>query len=171
MTIDVSDIIKTGSIKRTVEGNVTLGQIEYRGNTFKFFEPLKVEGTISNNDTTIILDADVHTEFITECARCMEDAAANMDFHIEESFIRDDDEENADEDVRTYSGHSLEIDAIIAENFLMNVETGYLCRPDCKGLCPNCGKNLNEGECNCADSQIDPRWAGLLDIMNNSAEE
>ncbi len=40
-----------------------------------------------------------------------------------------------------------------------------LCGPTCRGLCPTCGKDLNEGDCNCADSRIDPRLAGLKDLL------
>jgi uncharacterized protein len=46
----------------------------------------------------------------------------------------------------------------------------FLCHDDCKGLCQRCGKNLNEGECDCSKKEIDPRMAPLqklLDEMNN----
>ena len=59
----------------------------------------------------------------------------------------------------------VDIDDIVANNFLMNVEGKYLCSEDCKGLCQHCGADLNEGDCGCSQENIDPRWAALVDIM------
>ena len=59
----------------------------------------------------------------------------------------------------------VDIDDIVASNFLMNVEGKYLCSEDCKGLCQHCGADLNEGDCGCSQENIDPRWAALVDIM------
>ena len=39
-----------------------------------------------------------------------------------------------------------------------------LCKKDCAGLCPTCGKNLNQGKCDCPDDNIDPRWSKLADL-------
>ena len=55
---------------------------------------------------------------------------------------------------------------MVADNFLMNVEGRYLCSEDCKGLCPQCGADLNVEECGCNNENIDPRWSTLIDIMN-----
>ena len=60
---------------------------------------------------------------------------------------------------------------ILINNFLMNVSGKYLCKEDCKGLCSKCGQDLNVGECNCSDEEIDPRWAALAEIMKNSDTE
>ena len=59
----------------------------------------------------------------------------------------------------------VDIDDIVANNFLMNVEGKYLCSENCKGLCQHCGADLNEGDCGCSQENIDPRWAALVDIM------
>ena len=59
----------------------------------------------------------------------------------------------------------VDIDDIVANNFLMNVEGKYLCSEDCKGLCQHCGADLNEGDCGCSQENIDPRWAALVDII------
>ena len=63
------------------------------------------------------------------------------------------------------SSKIIDIDDIVANNFLMNVEGKYLCSEDCKGLCQHCGADLNEGDCGCSQENIDPRWAALVDIM------
>ena len=46
-----------------------------------------------------------------------------------------------------------------------------LCKPDCAGLCSNCGANLNEGPCNCDKEDVDPRFAALRSLKNELSEE
>jgi uncharacterized protein len=54
---------------------------------------------------------------------------------------------------------------VAREDFLLSIPISAVCRPDCRGLCPKCGKNWNEGPCDCEDDEIDPRWAGLADLF------
>ncbi len=171
MIIDVSNILKESGVSRSVSGEAKLDDIVYRGSGYRFTKPLSVTGTVANNGKNLFVSLHVKAEFITECARCMEDTAASAEFDAEEVFVREDELSSDGEDVRVYTGHTIDVGEVIAENFLMNVSARYLCSPDCKGLCGKCGKNLNKGDCGCIKDDIDPRWAGLLDIMNNSAEE
>ena len=53
---------------------------------------------------------------------------------------------------------------MLREQILLAVPLRVLCIEECKGLCPHCGKNLNEGQCSCAEPLEDPRWAALKDI-------
>ena len=56
------------------------------------------------------------------------------------------------------------------EVVLLDSPSTPLCRPDCAGLCPTCGTNLNEGSCDCAPPPADPRWAGLAGLTGLNAE-
>jgi uncharacterized protein len=72
---------------------------------------------------------------------------------------------DAEAEIGYYSGEGLLLEDALREQVLLAVPLKALCREDCKGLCPHCGKNLNEeGACNCADEVEDPRWAALKDI-------
>jgi uncharacterized protein len=53
----------------------------------------------------------------------------------------------------------------LREQILLAMPMHLLCRPDCKGLCPNCGQNLNEGPCQCSTENIDPRLAVLKKLL------
>ena len=59
----------------------------------------------------------------------------------------------------------LDLDALAEEDVVLNLPSKVLCKEDCKGLCPQCGKNLNDGPCDCKEP-VDPRLAGLLDLLN-----
>ncbi|HEY6146875.1 MAG TPA: DUF177 domain-containing protein, partial [Thermoanaerobaculia bacterium] len=66
-----------------------------------------------------------------------------------------------DLDVYFYDEPEVSVAPIVEERIQMAVPMKPLCREDCLGLCPTCGKDLNQGPCNCRDEAIDPRWEAL----------
>ena len=85
-----------------------------------------------------------------------------------EFFIRDEDHNDQDGDVYIYSGYQIDVTDAIIDCLVMNIDSRYLCTPDCKGLCPTCGTNLNFETCSCADDSIDPRWEKLKALMDDN---
>ena len=67
-------------------------------------------------------------------------------------------------------GYSIDTDALLRNEISLNWPVKILCREDCKGLCPVCGRNLNEGDCGCDTFVPDPRMAALKDIFERSKE-
>ncbi|HYU46996.1 MAG TPA: DUF177 domain-containing protein, partial [Terriglobales bacterium] len=63
-------------------------------------------------------------------------------------------------------GESLLLEDALREQVLLALPLKMVCREDCKGLCPHCGKNLNESQCSCAERLDDPRWAALKEIRD-----
>jgi uncharacterized protein len=61
--------------------------------------------------------------------------------------------------------HILDLTEAVRQYSLMAIPIKALCREDCAGLCQTCGKNLNEGTCDCAAPDIDPRWAKLTKLL------
>ena len=68
-------------------------------------------------------------------------------------------EDGSDEEV--YEGKEIDLQPGLREQILLSIPPSPLCREDCKGLCPSCGKDLNEGDCGCDRTVRDPRWAAL----------
>ena len=58
----------------------------------------------------------------------------------------------------------MDLDELVRADLLLELPTKVLCREDCKGLCPKCGKDLNFGPCDCK-KEIDPRWQALSDLF------
>jgi uncharacterized protein len=65
-----------------------------------------------------------------------------------------------------YQGEGLELEDVLREQVLLAVPIKQLCRETCKGLCPQCGKNLNRETCDCAAPQLDARWSALKDLKD-----
>ena len=165
MTIDVSTILKELGGKIDINGDVEMSDTDFLGEMYHFNEPVKVSGSVSNNGKSLILKANCTGHMTTQCARCMKDIVVDIDFDIDENLAQDDGSVSSDDDVILFEDVKIDIDDIVANNFLMNVEGKYLCSEDCKGLCQHCGSDLNEGDCGCSQENIDPRWAALVDIM------
>jgi uncharacterized protein len=73
--------------------------------------------------------------------------------------------EDADEEV--FNGKTIDLDPIVREQVLLALPMNAVCREDCKGLCAQCGQNLNEKQCGCETKVIDPRLAPLMNIKLN----
>jgi uncharacterized protein len=84
---------------------------------------------------------------------------------VEASF----DPQTVDEEY--YGGKEIDLAQALREQILLSLPPPPLCREDCKGLCPRCGKDLNEGECGCARAVLDPRWAALKGIQLEKKEK
>jgi DUF177 domain-containing protein len=74
-------------------------------------------------------------------------------------------------DEETYEGKEIDLTPALREQILLQIPAPPLCAEDCKGLCPKCGKDLNEGECGCDRAVMDPRWAALKGIQLEKKEK
>ena len=84
----------------------------------------------------------------TVCDRCLADLELEMD--IDETYYLFP--ENTPDVDYFYSGEEIELDDFVRETIVMNMPGKVLCSEDCKGLCPKCGADLNQGKCGCEDS-------------------
>jgi len=80
--------------------------------------------------------------------------------------FEDDEEEPSEEELIVVSGYTLDLTEPIISSILLSLPMKTICDEDCKGICPNCGRDLNEGQCNCEDKNIDPRLAKLKELMD-----
>ncbi|HEY3359546.1 MAG TPA: DUF177 domain-containing protein [Polyangia bacterium] len=109
----------------------------------------------------------VHTRVTVPCARCVEPAAVAIDADFAATFVPRGEAraEGAEDepDVQTYTGEEIDVADLLREQILLGIPISTLCQPDCKGLCPQCGKDLNQGPCGCS-APADPRWAALAKL-------
>ncbi len=120
---------------------------------------------IKNNGGYISLSCDVMTDYKTLCARCLKEIENSFSHSFEKGVaVELTDEEN--DDFILAVGGIVEISAVVCEEFLLSFPLKELCCADCKGLCPKCGKNLNESECGC-ESEGDPRMSALKALLSD----
>lgn len=166
MVIDVSGILKETGGRIDVDCRTDFGKVEFLGDVYEFTEPVEVKGVIKNNGESLTFTAECASTFNTRCARCGRDITVDLTFVVDEDLMQDDSGAEA-EDAVTFSDGKVEIDELILNSFFMNENGKHLCSDGCKGLCPTCGHDLNNGPCGCTSETIDPRWSALVDIMNS----
>jgi uncharacterized protein len=99
-----------------------------------------------------------------ECVRCLEEYEQPLAIKLEDLFIYPPQEAQENELTVPETG-VIDLRPLLREYFLLAVPLHGLCRPDCRGLCPECGNNLNEETCEHPVSDIDPRMAVLKTLL------
>jgi len=127
-----------------------------------------VRGTLrlSRTQEGILVQGDLHAGFEGECARCLEPIMRDEVLGLQELYAHppsDMTEFSIDED------GILDLAPLVREEVLIASEYNVLCREDCKGLCMDCGTNLNIEDCACPDDDIDPRFAQLKVLRDDQA--
>ena len=117
---------------------------------------------MSRTKEGVLVQATLHAGLNTECIRCLDPVQEDIVFEIEELFAT-----NPSVTTAFYLSDDgiLDLAPLLREEILIHSYKRILCKPDCKGLCPECGKNRNREDCTCAEQQIDPRFAALRDLL------
>ena len=113
---------------------------------------------------SVNLSAKVSCPMEYMCDRCGTVYPSTLEFEFEETLKKESasvNEEDNDPDVIFFTGNTVLMDEIVYKNIYMNLPVKKLCSKDCKGLCTKCGKNLNDGECDCDTRVADPRFDAL----------
>lgn len=132
--------------------------------------PVAVQGSVRDQNGVMALDAHIRAEYETDCARCLDTVQGCVEFDftrlVTENAPADDD---GDEDIVCISEGGVNVDDQIIEELSLEFPTIHLCRDDCPGLCPTCGKRLADGDCGCREKkEIDPRLKVLQKLLENS---
>ncbi|HEU4787939.1 MAG TPA: DUF177 domain-containing protein [Gemmatimonadaceae bacterium] len=111
----------------------------------------------------------IEGDVVLECSRCLADASAHVSDEAHLIFAERGDEDTDDPDVYKLDPNTVELDLrpAIREEWLLAAPTFALCREDCKGLCPQCGADLNAGPHRCASEAADPRWDALRKLKSS----
>ena len=133
---------------------------------FPFKFPARVHGEFLNEAGVITVSAVCDTVIDFDCSRCAEHVTRDYSLHIDatlsEELAAPDDIANAD--ILLIENASIDLDEAVRDTLILESDMVFLCSPDCAGLCPRCGGNLNRGECHC-EPEIDPRLAPLAELL------
>lgn len=132
-----------------------------------FIGSVNIKGTATNTDGAVNIEAEGEVKVTMPCDRCVKDVNVDMRFPIEETYAAFG---NAAAEDESYTGNSVCLDGAVKKSILSSLPMKVLCKEDCKGLCPQCGKDLNAGECGCKTDYIDPRFESLRSLFNIDKE-
>jgi uncharacterized protein len=135
---------------------------------------VKGEVTLIRTNRGIMAKAEMTAGVTGICSRCLKpiDYKVNYDFNEEclpnmstsEGLPSPDQTDNITID----ENHMLDLSEVIRQYALLAMPVKPLCRPDCAGICPSCGHNLNQGPCRCPSNVHDQRWSKLIHLGRES---
>ncbi len=140
-----------------------------------FPSPMKVEGEITNTAGYMQLNLTLEVAYQASCARCLAPVSGIFTTDLQKTvatpeMIKSLDEDKQDDFAIIEDGF-LDMDEQLYLQLEMEFPSRFLCKEDCKGLCPKCGRNLNEGACECSEKEIDPRLAPLRKILEKMQKD
>ncbi len=140
-----------------------------------FPSPMKVKGDITNTAGYMRMRLSMSVDYSAECARCLAPVTDSFSLDLEKTVATKEVLSNVDEDrlddYAIIENGFLDMDEQLMEQLEMEFPVRILCREDCRGLCQRCGKNLNEGECDCGAGEIDPRMEPLRKLLEQMKQD
>ena len=164
MLLGLSKIIDSPGASIPFSVNVDLSDLLY-GECKPVSEPVCASGMVRNTAGVLVMTGSIETTIHGVCDRCATDFDQQVTFPIDVVLVTElSNEENEDEWVFPLEGDNADLEDIVRTVFVLNFGSKLLCKPDCKGLCCGCGKNLNHEDCTC-QKEIDPRFAALKQLL------
>lgn len=164
MIIALESLFAGGVNKLPVKAEFDFSEEEL-GGVFPFTTPVTLCGEIKNTAGVVTIDADVKVSIDATCDRCAEPFRLCCDFNMLHGLVASlNDEEN--DDYILVENMKLDLRQLTLEDIYLALPTKLLCREDCKGVCSQCGANLNKVQCECK-KDIDPRFEALLGLLDD----
>lgn len=174
MLISLSEIMTTKDKVVQINAPIELERFDYQGTSYEFThkEPMNLKIT-HLGDRRVLIEGSTNISLTLFCGRCLKEIIYPMSIEIlkEIDFSLSEEERAESLDETNYIiGYNLDVDTLIYDEILIGFPIKLLCSEDCKGLCKNCGTNLNEKSCDCDTFAYDPRMSVIRDIFKNFKE-
>jgi len=128
-------------------------------------EQVMARGQVRNTAGVLVLSGTVSTALHGVCDRCASEFLREVSYPMNAVLVTSlENEDDADEWTFLLQDNQADLGEIVKTVFVLSMDAKMLCREDCKGLCPTCGKNLNGGPCGCRP-EPDPRFAALGQLL------
>jgi uncharacterized protein len=147
-------------------------ELDLSAHVFTFQQFPTVQGRVTALGTEMRVKGRLQAHLAVDCDRCLEAVALPIDNEFDLYYLPENAQAGKsgetellerDLDVSTYQNDRIDVDELVLEQLELSLPTRVLCTADCKGLCSQCGTNLNVESCNC-QPPIDPRWHALTDL-------
>lgn len=165
MIFDLEPIFAAVGASLPVAYSMDFSAVELDG-VRPFTTPIRVAGVFRNRADVVHVDVTASFALDLFCDRCASPMRREFEIPVRHVLVRELNDESNDELICIDSVR-FELDELVSDDIFLSLPTKFLCREDCKGLCPQCGQNLNEGSCSCKKA-VDPRLEGLLQFLDHT---
>lgn len=165
MVVDVSDLVSKKLLCKEIEVKFVGKKIIYDEEEIEFLSPIEIKGTFKVIDDFLLFSGTLKSVLSLQCSRCLEKFDYPIQIELHEKFAKN---VNTNEDIIIINDDSIDFSQIIENNIILSLPIKKLCNENCKGLCMQCGTNLNYSTCNCENNNIDPRLEKLKDLLSSN---
>lgn len=165
MKINVAEISRIRGASKDISIEEPILDLIDRQKEYAFEKPVVFNGSITNIGGALKLEGLLKVQYTASCSRCLKPVSGEIKIDISEDFIESETQE--DIDIYTFQGYYIELDRALCDNIILSLPVKLLCSEDCKGICHKCGKNLNEVQCDCEHTVINPKLEVLKNFYNN----
>ena len=163
-----------GPHSKPIDVTVEADEIDLDGDSLRPLKPAEFHGQMQRLEGKAHIRGKLTADIETSCSRCLEPVKRHLEIAFDDVFVDASEETTVSETEleEVDLNESLVVDGkvdmadVIREQILLATPEQVYCNDDCKGLCPKCGENRNLIDCDCADDEIDPRWAALKDLRS-----
>lgn len=168
MRLELKDIIHVPGAEQPFSCEMDLSGLEFYG-AYPICEPVTVNGVVRNHAGMLELEATLSSNLHLNCDSCGKPFQQVMTVPVRRLLATELENEEEDE-ILLLSGTELDLDEAMTDEFIFAMDTKHLCSEDCKGRCPLCGADLNEGPCQCKPV-ADSRFAVLAQLLDSTEQE
>lgn len=168
MKVNVSSIIGNTDLSINIDSILDIPSINYREEDIPVNSPVRVVASITNTGDYLLAKGMIYADLTLICSRCLEKFNYHLKTNFEEKYSDRQNSIDEEEDIRYFEGDSIDLTDEIMADILLSLPMKYICSKNCKGLCPHCGKNLNTGNCNCKEENLDPRFEVLKNLLKGN---
>lgn len=150
------------------------GELVLEDDRLRLLSPPTVSGQTRQKGRRVHVSGQLAARVQVECDRCLKLVELPVDSEFKLEYVTAEDYQvqqaveltQEDLDLSVFDGEVIDIDELVTEELLLAVPDHVLCNENCKGICAMCGANRNSTDCECETKQVDPRWAGLKELVN-----
>ena len=165
MLLDLKRLFANDDECIKLDAEFDFSDIEFSG-VFPIKAPVRITGEILSKTGIVNLSATITAEYEADCDRCGVLSKKVHTIPVKNTIVTELANGNDNDEMLVLQDMKLDLHELTLTEVVLNIPIKHLCRDDCKGICQDCGKNLNEGDCNCSKESVDPRLQILKDLLS-----
>ena len=163
MRLNLRPILHVPGASLPFDFSLDLSELDFYGER-PFAHPVRVSGSVRNMADALLLEGAAETVLELVCDRCLKPFRQEMRLPVSTLLAETLEDEENDEIILLDNGEA-DLDEVFTTAAVLAMDVKHVCSEDCKGLCPTCGADLNQGPCGCRP-EPDPRFAALAQLLD-----
>ncbi len=155
--LNVLEVVRRPGTRKVVQLTAPVGELVIGDVTLPEGTEVTLDLILESLSDGVTVSGNISAPWQAECRRCLGDASGRADVDVQELFQKTP----ACEDIYEFDGEQLDLEPLAREAIVFELPIAPLCKPDCAGLCAECGANRNDHDCGHTSTPTDARWSGL----------